>query len=109
MTGGKIAVIGDRDSILLWRAIGAETVFAQDRREIERALGRLAKEGAAIIFITEPCAELAKDIIDRYKTSPLPAIIPIPSRDGSTGFAMAEIKANVEKALGADILFNEED
>ncbi len=109
MTTGKIAVIGDRDSILLWRAIGAEAVFAEERPEIEHALARLAKGGAAIIFITEPCAERAKYVIDRYKTAPLPAIIPIPSRDGSTGFAMAELRANVEKAIGADILFNEED
>ena len=40
-------------------------------------------------------------IIDR----PLPAIVTLPGRAGSTGYGMAALKTAVERAVGADILF----
>ncbi len=39
---------------------------------------------------------------------PLPAIIPIPGSRGNTGLGMQKLRANVEKAIGADILFEKE-
>ena len=105
MAENKIAVIGDRDSVMLWRALGIETVFATEQREIERAIHRLAREGAAVIYITEADAELAAEAIGRYRTEAFPAIIPIHDRGGSNGLGQRGIKANIEKAIGADILF----
>ena len=93
----KIAIIGDRDSVMLWGALGIETVFADQPQEIERAVHRLAREGAAIIYITEQALQKAPETIERYKTEPFPAII------------MRGIRANVEKAIGADILFEGEE
>ena len=48
------------------------------------------------------------EAIDKFKTETFPAIIPIPDSHGPSGVAMAAIKANVEKAIGADILFSED-
>ncbi len=104
----SIAAIGDRDSIMLFKALGIEAVYSSDPRETERAIHRLAREGCKVIYITEQAAEAAKEAVDRYKTEPFPAIIPIPSRIGTTGLGMRAIRANVEKAVGADILFGEE-
>ena len=36
------------------------------------------------------------------------AVIPIPGSQGSNGLGMRRVRANVEKAIGADILFNNE-
>ena len=36
------------------------------------------------------------------------AVIPIPGSRGSNGLGMSRVRANVEKAIGADILFNNE-
>ena len=47
-------------------------------------------------------------IRDRYKTMPGTAVIPIPGSRGSNGLGMSRVRANVEKAIGADILFNNE-
>ena len=47
---------------------------------------------------------MLKDIIQKYKSHPTPAIIPIPSVEGNLGYGMAAIKSNVEKAVGVDIL-----
>lgn len=104
----SIAAIGDRDSVMLFQALGVEAFYSNDPRETERTIHRLAKEGCKVIYITEQAAEAAKDALERYKTEPFPAIIPIPSRVGTTGLGMRAIRANVEKAVGADILFGEE-
>lgn len=46
-------------------------------------------------------------MIDEYATATFPAIIPIPAGSRSLGLGMKRVKENVEKAVGADILFKE--
>lgn len=100
-----IAMIGDKDSVLLGRAAGLDVYFETDGTAAGRLIDRLAKENTKIIFVTEPVFEAAKEHIARYTSSAFPAIIPIPTGSGTNGVAMANIRANVEKAIGADILF----
>ena len=45
----KIAVLGDRDSVLGFRALGLEVVFADERDAAVHELHRLAREEYAII------------------------------------------------------------
>ena len=45
--------------------------------------------------------------IARYRSRTYPAIIPIPSSNGSTGYGIENIKKDVEKAVGTDILFKD--
>ena len=47
--------------------------------------------------------------IDQYKDSRLPAIIPVPNKDGSLGIGMTNVRKSVERAVGADILFGGEE
>ena len=47
------------------------------------------------------------EAVDRYKTAQIPAIIPIPGREGSLGLGIASVKKSVERAVGADILFKD--
>ena len=51
---------------------------------------------------------LIGEVIEKYRAEAYPAIIPVPDNRGASGVALAALKANVEKAIGADILFNEE-
>ncbi|MEG2678049.1 MAG: V-type ATP synthase subunit F, partial [Oscillospiraceae bacterium] len=95
-------------SVMLWGALGIETVFADDAREIERSVNRLAREGAAVIYITEQAMIKIPDTVEKFKTQPFPAIIPIPNAEGNLGIGMRGISENIEKAIGADILFEEE-
>lgn len=103
----KIGVVGDLDSIIGFKTLGID-VYPAAGDDVSRVLNRLAADKYAIIFVTEQAAEAAAETIDRYKTSPFPAIIPIPGNRGTTGFGMQNIHANVEKAIGADILFKED-
>ena len=62
-----------------------------------------------VIFITDTVAEQIESLIARYKARSYPVVVPIPSAEGNSGFGMKGIKADVEKAIGADILFDRED
>lgn len=104
----KIAVVGDKDSVLAFKAIGLD-VFPVDTVEDAREKVRLLAREYAVIFVTEQIAEGISSLLDRYKTRAYPAIIPIPGNAGSNGYGMQGIKSDVEKAIGADILFNREE
>lgn len=103
-----IAIIGDRDSVLLAKAVGLQVFDETDPTRTSALIHTLAKEGCKIIYLTEPLFVACTEAVSQYKTETFPAIIPIPDSHGTTGVAMAQIKANVEKAIGADILFAEE-
>ena len=103
---GNIAIIGDRDSVLLFKAIGLSVYPESDAAAASRLIARLAREGCKVIFLTEPLFLSCAETIEKYREQ---AIIPVPDSNGSSGAAMASIKSNVEKAIGADILFSEDE
>lgn len=106
--GMTMGAVGERDAVLCFKAIGMRVIPTSSPDETSRALFRLVKEGVRVIFITETAALEAPEALERYQTQADVAVIPIPGSQGSTGNAMARVKANVEKAIGAEILFNNE-
>lgn len=102
----KIGVIGDKDSVLGFKAVGLSVFSVTQPAEAEDILKKLVEEQYAVVYITE---NIARDIvasIDLYKDRELPAIIPIPGNQGSFGIGMQQVKKTVERAVGADILFD---
>lgn len=95
--------------MLAFKALGLKVVPADTPAAVSRAVNDLAREGAQVIFITEREAAQIEETISRYKTALAPAIIPIPGAQGATGLGMAAVRANVEKAVGANILFDEKE
>ncbi|MDD3242221.1 MAG: V-type ATP synthase subunit F [Eubacteriales bacterium] len=103
----KIAVVGPRDSVLGFKALGLEAVYAQDAAEGEKSVNKLAREGCAIIFVTERLIQDMPAVVERYQNELTPAIIPIPDNNGSIGYGMQVLRANVEKAVGSNILLDQ--
>jgi V/A-type H+-transporting ATPase subunit F len=104
----KIGIIGDRDSVLGFMALGFAVHEVRGGEEAAGKLHALVKSGEyAVIFVTEDLARLIEDDMAKYKDEPLPAITVIPGGSGSTGYGMANIKSAVERAVGADILFKD--
>jgi V/A-type H+-transporting ATPase subunit F len=64
----------------------------------------MAKSSYGVIFITEQIASLIPDTIERYDKEIIPAVILIPSNQGSLNIGMNRINENVEKAVGSNIL-----
>ena len=100
----KIAVMGDRESVMGFKAIGFDTYPAASSREASEILQRIAKDSYAVIYITEQLASDIQDEISKYKDSVTPAIILIPGKDGTLGIGMGAVHSAVERAVGADIL-----
>ena len=103
----KIAVIGDKDSIFAFLALGLSVFPVNSSLEARNILKTLVKENYGIIYITEDFAKEIMDLIDEYKDALVPAIILIPSNKGSLGIGIGGIKKSVERAVGADILFKD--
>ena len=101
----KIAVLGERESVMGFKALGLEVFPVADGEACGKILHRLARNGEyAILYITESMADRCAGDIDRYKDSVMPAIILIPGREGTLGLGQAALKDAVERAVGADIL-----
>ena len=100
----KIGVVGDKDSILAFKAIGIEVYPVVGAEESRKTIDRLARDEYGIIFVTEQVAAEIPDTIDRYDKTMLPAVILIPSNQGSLNIGMKRISDNVEKAVGVNIL-----
>ena len=102
----KIAVIGGRETVMGFKALGLETYPAADPAEASRILRSLTRENDdyAIIYIEETLAEKLQHEIDRFKDRPTPAIILIPGREGSIGLGRQALQSAVERAVGTNIL-----
>ena len=100
----KIAVIGDRDSVMGFKVLGLDVFPVTDPEEGRKTLHRLAREPYAIIYITEQLAARITEEISRYKDQLTPAVILIPGKEGSLGIGMSKVSESVERAIGANIL-----
>ena len=81
----KAAVIGDRQSVMGFRALGLTVECAETPEQAAGALHRPQE-------------------IAQYLDLPQVAVIPIPSKDGVLGIGDRELHSAVERAVGADIL-----
>jgi len=101
----NIAVLGDRDSIYCYAALGMDTFPVSDPEEGKHVLEQLAGRRYAVIYITEQLAEQLEAELLRYRDEAIPAVIPIPGVTGNTGCGMRAVRQSVERAVGTDIIF----
>ena len=97
----KIGVVGDKDSVLAFKAIGIDVFPVVEADEARVAVDM---NGYAVIFITEQVAVTIEETIERYNKQMLPAVILIPSNQGTLNIGSKRISDSVEKAVGVNIL-----
>jgi len=112
----KIAIIGSAEAVAGFALLGVDIVPVSGSEEAVEQLMRLKKDMTpdeqgidrntyAIVFITEDLSSgLSPDDEKKLAKGALPAIMPIPSHRGSTGYGMQRLKRIVERAVGSDIL-----
>ena len=112
----KLAIVGSKEAIAGFTLLGADPVPASTSAEALSVLERLKKETQidshgverntyAIVFVTEDLASgLSPEDEKKLARGALPAIIPLPSHQGSTGYGLQRLKRIVERAVGSDIL-----
>ena len=97
----KIAVVGDKDSILPFKILGFNVYPCHEAQTARRMIDELAEDE---VGITEAIASQIPETIRRYDAEISPAIILIPNHKGSLGIGKSRIQENVEKAVGQNIL-----
>ena len=100
----EIAMIGDRDSILGFKALGVAIFPVNTNSESIEALHEVIKQEFKVAFITEQMAPSPEEIANIIGDRTFPIVTMVPSNSGATGLAMQRLKMLVRKAAGADIL-----
>lgn len=102
----KIAIIGEKDITLGFKSMGIDVFPITQSQEAEVKLKELIENNYIIIYIFEKIAKDILSTIEEYnKTEASSVIIPIPDNQGSIGLGIQGVKKSVERAVGADILF----
>ena len=100
----RIAVVGDRDSVLGFQALGVAAFPVENGVEARAVLHRIAGEDYGIICLTEDLVLELEGDIARYQDAPVPAILLIPGGKGLLGVGMGALRAAAVRAVGLDIL-----
>ena len=101
----KIAVLGEKESVIGFSALGLDTFPVESDEQAVAEFKRLAAAPEyAIIYVTETWYTVLREQIDKYKDSVTPAVILIPGAGGSLGLGKSALDDAVERAVGANII-----
>jgi len=100
---GKMAIVGDGDSIMVFKAAGVSAFAAEDERKARDILRKIAKD-YQIIFLTEELARPLGEFLKRFDEEAYPVVLSVPSKNGSAGHGEEMLRYAMERALGVDIL-----
>lgn len=105
MSSERISVIGDRDTVTGFRLVGVrECATPQTPEETRDVLMKYFRDPTmGLIMITEPLAAEVEDTIVELSQAPVPVILLIPDRDGSTGAYETVLRELIRRAVGIEI------
>ncbi len=105
MVSDKIAVIGDRDTVTGFRMVGVrESSVPKGPDEIRKSLLDYFRDPEmGLIIITEPLATEVEETIIELSEAPVPVILLVPDRQGSTGAYETVLRELIRRAVGIEI------
>ena len=95
-----IAVIGEKDIVLPFKAIGYGCYYETEKDDIIERCKELTELGYKIILILEKEAEKVGDYLNSRSSISYPIIIPIPDGVTNSGYGLTRLNKNIEKAIG---------
>ena len=108
MSQNKVTVIGDRDSVLGFAALGV-TVMTPRPEQVRESFTRAVNDEAVVIFITERLAEEIPDLIADMTHRPIPSVVTIPDAGGSRGMGLKKLDDIIVTAVGSRLAMDEEE
>lgn len=103
----RIAVVGDRESIYGFSALGLETFFMEEKDEAKKLIKHLVLDNCMVIYITESLYKELENEIEEINKSTAVSIVPIPGITGNNGVGLESLRKSVIQAVGSDILFSQ--
>ncbi|PIP13273.1 MAG: V-type ATP synthase subunit F [bacterium (Candidatus Stahlbacteria) CG23_combo_of_CG06-09_8_20_14_all_34_7] len=104
MTTARIGAIGENDVMLIFKAVGVDVFPVEKKEDALHTLTKLAKEGYAVIFITESVAFTIDAEIIKYSSKMLPSIVVVPGLKERNNYALKRLRQSIIKAVGADVM-----
>lgn len=96
----KIAFLGDRKSLLMYRTAGFTLLSPESESEVKKDIARLKAENYAIILVSEHIYQLAPKVIESYDDSFLPAVIVLPGFGEEDKLGLNRMNTLIESAVG---------
>lgn len=104
----KVAVIGDRDSVLGFSALGV-AVMTPPPESVREAVVKAVRDEVMVLFITEKMAETVPDLLDDLSERPFPTVVMIPDASGSMGMGLKKLDDIIVRAVGSHITSKEDE
>jgi len=104
----KIALIGDRKTIIGFKLLGVSLFPITKKEEAVEILNKLVKEEYAAIFVTEEIGCQIIEKIEILQRTSFASVTTIPSKSEKKYLGLKILRKNIEKAIGTDILFRKE-
>lgn len=105
----KVAVLGQRDAVLGFKASGAVAFPADNPAEARERLDSILEGDYAILLVTEEIAKVLEKELEPLYSMPKPVVTILPDARKPQGIGMALLRKRVERAIGANILFKGEE
>ena len=99
----NIAVVGGREEVLPFLAIGAAVFITRDTDAARKAVLDFADKRHPIILVSDDLIRDMVDILEQFSSSPIPSITSIPGRPGRASFTDERIKNMIKQAIGLDL------
>lgn len=112
MSRYKVAIVGPKQVISGFKALGVTSFSAENSEEALRVLvrlkanveGQVGEQFATIILIESLAAGIEAEDMERVMRGALPAIVLLPGVEGSQGAGVQKLKRLAERAVGSDVL-----
>ena len=106
MSESKVTVIGDRNSVLGFSALGVK-VLTPKIEDVKESIIKAVRDETVVLFITEKMAETVPDMINELSRRPLPSVVVIPDASGSQGMGTDKLDDIIVRAVGAHLAMDE--
>ena len=102
----EIVAIGQKDQIIGFRGVGVQIAPVKTAEEFAAAFKETARRAdVGIIMITETFVEGENEkLLASVRKTTQKVILVLPDHPGSKGLAFKRMRADVERALGVDLL-----
>ncbi len=101
---GKVAVLGSRDFVMPFSALGLDTYpVGRTAGDITESARKIIDDKYVLVVVAENIAEVAEEVFSAQENMPTPCIVVVPFTTESEGFATRALGAVLKMATGISI------
>ncbi|AQQ69738.1 V-type ATP synthase subunit F [Limihaloglobus sulfuriphilus] len=104
-TKNNAAVIGSRDFVMPFSALGLETYPVEpDTDEPAEKARQILEAKYSLVVVAENIAEQTREIFEEIQKDPLPCVVVVPFTTEPEGYSQKQLGRLLKMATGIDIL-----